>query len=173
MKYFDALKEAMYWLGHQPNTIFLGQSVACPGTAMFKTLDMPELFRRELPVIENTQLGMSIGLALEGFVPITVFPRLNFLLSATDQLVNHLDKLTLLGHNKKVIVRSSIGSEIPLWPGHQHCGDFTDGLKLLCPNIEVVRLDTADMILPAYKLAYERLDNKSSLLIEWADKLND
>ena len=37
MKYFDELKRSMEWLAQQPNTIFIGQAVGCPGTAMFAT----------------------------------------------------------------------------------------------------------------------------------------
>ena len=38
MKYFDELKKSMDWLASKDNTIFLGQAVACPGTAMSNTL---------------------------------------------------------------------------------------------------------------------------------------
>ena len=38
-------------------------------------------------------MGMSIGLALNGYIPITCFPRFDFLILAFNQLVNHLDKI--------------------------------------------------------------------------------
>ena len=41
----------MTWLGKQPDTIFLGQSIAYPGNAIFKTLSgVPMDKRLELPV---------------------------------------------------------------------------------------------------------------------------
>ena len=38
MIYFDKLTEAMLYLGEQPNTVFIGQAVSVPGTAMYNTL---------------------------------------------------------------------------------------------------------------------------------------
>ena len=34
MKYFDELKRSMEWLGEQNDTLFLGQAVEYPGTAI-------------------------------------------------------------------------------------------------------------------------------------------
>ena len=70
----------------------------------------------------------------------------------------------------KVIIRTGIGSVNPLHPGPQHTGDFTEAFKLMCPNLNVVRLDNASMILPEYEKALERNDGVSSILIEWSDK---
>ena len=55
MKYFDELKKTMEWLGSKENTIFIGQAVEVPGTAMFNTLkDIEKTKRVELPVFEDT-----------------------------------------------------------------------------------------------------------------------
>ena len=79
MKYFDALTESMNWLGQKQDTIFIGQAVNCPGTVLFNTLkNVPESKRIELPVFEETQLGMSSGLCLTDYRPISIFPRWNF-----------------------------------------------------------------------------------------------
>src|ERR1700691_838803 len=70
MKYFDEMCRAMEFLAQDKRTIFLGQAVACPGTAMSNTLknvDPKKLL--ELPVTEEMQMGMSTGLALGGHVP--------------------------------------------------------------------------------------------------------
>ena len=130
----------------------------------------------ELPVEEEFQMGISIGMALSGFIPVSIFPRWNFLLLATNQIVNHLDKLkelTQLDTPGKVIIRTGIGSKNPLHPGPQHTGDFTDAFKLMCPNLNIVRLDRKEMIFEEYKKAFERTDGVSSILIEWSDKYND
>ena len=79
MNYFSELKRSMSWLAKQENTIFIGQAVEVPGTAMSNTLsdvDKEKLF--ELPVAEEMQMGLSLGLALEGHIPISIFPRWNF-----------------------------------------------------------------------------------------------
>jgi hypothetical protein len=36
----------------------------------------------ELPVAEEMQMGMTLGMALAGFVPVSIYPRWNFLLLA-------------------------------------------------------------------------------------------
>ena len=92
--YYNELCRAMQWLGSQKNTIFLGQAVECPGTGMSTTLkSVPTSKLLEMPVAEDMQMGMSIGLSLTGIVPISIYPRWNFLLLATNQIVNHLDKI--------------------------------------------------------------------------------
>lgn len=177
MRYFEELKRAMDCLAQDERTIFLGQAVACPGTAMANTLkDVPRRKLLEMPVTEEMQMGITNGLAVAGHVPVSVFPRWNFLLLAANQLVNHLDKLALLsqgGYRPKVIIRTGIGSERPLHPQHQHIGDFTAAFRLLCPNIEVIRLEEPDEVFPAYQKALEREDGKNTILVEYGDYYNE
>src|ERR1700756_2370033 len=95
-QYFEELCKAMSLLALQPNTLFIGQAVRYPGTAMYNSLShLPEYKRLELPVAEDMQMGMATGLSLAGYLPICIYPRINFLLLATNQLVLHLDKLPL------------------------------------------------------------------------------
>jgi hypothetical protein len=39
--------------------------------------------------------------------------------------------------------------------------------------MNIVRLDSPEMIFEEYQKAYERSDGTSTLLIEWSDKYND
>ena len=48
MAYFDELTKAMSWLGSQEDTIFVGQAVEYPGTAMFNTLKSVPAAKLEL-----------------------------------------------------------------------------------------------------------------------------
>ena len=173
MKYFDEIKSSMEWLARDPRTVFIGQAVEVPGTAMSNTVkDIPIARRIEIPVAEELQMGMSIGLALQGQVPVSIYPRWNFLLLAANQLVNHLDKLGVMsngGYQPRVIIRTSIGSQRPLHPQFQHIGDFTDAFRLICTTVEVIRLDEPDQIFPAYERALLRDDGRSTLLVEWGD----
>lgn len=173
-KYKEEVIRAMKYLAAHEKTIFLGQQVAYPGNAIYGTLaEIPKDKKLELPVFEEVQIGMSTGLALEGFIPISIFPRFNFLLLAANQLVNHLDKIRIISNDKlkpKVIIKVMIGSERPLDPHVQHKGDFTDAFKLLLKNnVEVIRLDEAEQIFPAYQHALERTDGKSTVIIEYGD----
>ena len=173
MKYFDELKRSMTWLGEQPNTMFLGQAVEYAGTAMTNTLvnvDRSKLL--EMPVNEDMQMGITLGIALNGTVPISIYPRWNFLILAANQIVNHLDKIKLMsdgGYTPKVIIRTGIGSQRPLHPQHQHIADFTAGFRALCDYVDIIRLDEPNQIFEAYKYAYERTDNRPTILVEWGD----
>ena len=177
MKYFDELKKSMEWLGEKESTFFVGQAVEVPGTAMFNTLkDVPQKKRLELPVFEDTQMGMSIGMALTGKKIISIFPRWNFLLCATNQLVNHLDKLPLISEgevNPSLIIRTSVGSQRPLFPGHQHIGNMSDGFKKILNTVEIIELNEPNQIFKSYKKAYDRKDGKSTLIVEFGDYYNE
>ena len=163
----------MNFLSSKPECIFIGQAVEVQGTGISDTLsevDPSKLI--EFPVEEDFQLGVSIGLALKGYVPISIFPRWNFLLLAVNQLLNHLDKLKVMtGQDNpgKVLIRTAIGSENPLYPGPQHTGDFSDAFKRVVTSINVVRLENSSEIFEQYKYAFERQDGISTLLVELPD----
>ena len=179
----------MEYLSTDNRVLFMGQAVAYAGTGMSNTLkDIPKDKLLELPVAEEMQMGMSLGMALNGVIPVSIYPRWNFLLCAVSQLVNHVDKLPLMSNYKgkalgtlghigcykgKVIIRTSIGSERPLHPQHQHIGDYTDAFKLMCKTVEVIRLDEPDQIFPAYERALLRDDNRSTILVEYGDYYNE
>lgn len=175
--YQNELSKSMEMLALDNRVVFIGQSVSVAGTAMRNTLlNVEQAKLLELPVDEDFQMGMANGLALAGFIPISIFPRWNFLLLATNQIVNHLDKLGEITNNiipPKVIIRTGIGSENPLDPGPQHTGDYTEAFKLMCPNLNIVKLDNAEKIFFEYKLALERDDGVSTILVEWGDKYNE
>ena len=162
--YKGALSQAMEALARDPRVVFLGQGVLAEGTFMSTTLQgVPESKRIELPVMEETQLGMSIGMALTGLVPVSIFPRWNFLILAANQLVNHLDKMGL-----PVIVRVGVGSSQPLDPGPQHTSDFTEAFRLMMPNTYFARLEHATDVVAEYRQALER--RGPSVLVEIADR---
>ena len=177
MKYFDELKKSMEWLGEQNDSFFIGQAVEVPGTAMFNTLkDIKPDKRLEVPVFEDTQMGMSIGMALTGQRIISIFPRWNFLLCATNQLVSHLDKLPTITEgevNPNLIIRTSVGSQRPLFPGHQHIGNMSEAYRKMLSNVEIIELEEPEDIFDSYKKAYERDDGKSTLLVEFGDYYNE
>ena len=83
---------------------FIGQAVEVPGTAMSNTLsDVPKNKLLELPVAEEMQMGMTLGLAMDGNIPISIFPRWNFLLYGMNQLINHIDKYSVMTGKKKIL----------------------------------------------------------------------
>lgn len=165
--YRDELRRAMEMVAAHPRAVFLGQSVVAGGTAMSGTLaGVPAEQRIEMPVFENTQMGISVGLALAGWLPVSVYPRINFLLEATGQLVQHLDALPAMGFTPRVLVRTAVAHGYPLDPGPQHLGDYSAALRALLRTVKVVRLTRADEVVPAYQRAAERPG--ATVLVEYA-----
>jgi pyruvate/2-oxoglutarate/acetoin dehydrogenase E1 component len=173
MRYLEEVKRAMAFLAEDDRTIFIGQSVAYPGNAIYGSLkDIPAAKKLELPVFEETQMGLSTGLALEGFVPVSIFPRFNFLLLAANQLVNHLDKIPHISHGgmqPKVIIKVMVGSARPLDPGIQHKGNFIEAFRKLVDSVIIEDLTEPGLIFPAYERALVRNDGKSTILVEYGD----
>ena len=176
-KYFDELKKSMEFLGNKNDTIFIGQAVEVPGTAMSNTLkNIPRNKLLELPVAEEMQMGITLGLAMNNDISISIFPRWNFLLLAMNQLINHLDKINIMsndGFSVKTIIRTSVGSQRPLHPQHQHVGDFTEEVKKMCTNIDVVKLNEPKEIFYSYEKALNRKDGRSTILVEYGDYYNE
>lgn len=167
--YRDEITRAMQMLSENEHVLFLGQTVGYPGSRFtYGTLEAIHQSRRiELPIMEETQMGICIGLALQGYIPVSVYPRFDFLLLALNQLINHLDKCQTMSQGQfmpKVIIRTIVGSTEPLHPGPQHCQDYTDALRRMVTNIEVVRLQNIEDIMPAYHDALE--GSRSTVLIE-------
>lgn len=170
MSYFSELCRAMQMLASDPSVIFVGQAVVYHGTAMHRTfegIDPRKLV--EFPVAEDLQLGFCTGLSLTGHLPVCIYPRWNFLLLATNQLVLHLDKLSVYsGFRPKVLIRTAVASGNPLNPGPQHLGDFTDAFKCMLKTVDVETIREEDDVIPAYRRALRR--RGSTLLVEMTEK---
>ena len=175
MNYREELTKSMTLLGENEKTIFLGQSILYKGTAMFNTLkNVPNSKKIEMPVAEELQMGMSIGLSLQGFIPVSIFPRFDFMLRCMDSLINHLDKIESLSEGEfrpKVIIRTSVGAKKPLNPGLQHCQDYTEALEKMCTNIQIVQLLEPCDVFRFYKAALNDafIRNKSTILVEYGE----
>lgn len=169
MTYFEAVRAAMARLAQEPESVFLGQSVRYEANALFRTLpDVPMEKRIEMPVAEDLQMGVSIGLAMAGFLPVSIFPRWDFLLLAANQLVNHLDKWPTL---PKVIIRTTVGARYPRDSGPQQTQDHTAAFRLMLRNVEVIELPSKWDVIRGYRRA---LDAKGSVLVvERQDLYND
>lgn len=175
MHYFKELKKSMEYLSKNKNVIFIGQAVQCPGTAISGTLKGVNKSKLlEMPVAEEMQMGMTIGLIMKGYIPVSIFPRWNFLLLSINQLVNHLDKFSYMTnnfYNSKAIIRTSIGSTKPLHPQCQHVGDFSNSIKKMLTSVKIVKLSYSNQIFSEYKKALER--KESTILVEFGDYYNE
>src|SRR3990167_7475318 len=166
MGFSEAVNAAMLMLAADERTLFVGQSVAYDGATMYHSLrGVPAEKRLEMPVIEDFQLGFCLGLSLRGRIPISIYPRMDFLLLAMNHLVLHLDRFCEMGDFRpKVIVRTRVGPTKPLNAGPQHTGNYTEAFDLMLRNVDVVELNHADDVMPCYRDALESLF--STLVVE-------
>ena len=67
----------------------------------------------------------------------------------------------------KVIVRVAVGAKKPIDGGSQHTQDFTESIKNMLTDTEVVELIEPNQIFQTFKDAYNR--NGSTVVVEWGD----
>jgi pyruvate/2-oxoglutarate/acetoin dehydrogenase E1 component len=154
-QYKDTLITAMNNLAELDETIYIGQQIVYAGNPMSTTLiNVPKEKMIEVPVMEETQMGMTLGLAIMGKTVISFYPRWDFLISAANQLINHVDKFELMtGKKVNIFIRVGKGADTPLDPGHQHKANYIEQFKTMCPNIEIHDLKTWQDVELSYNYA--------------------
>jgi len=145
MKYKEELIRSMEYLSQDDRTIFVGQTTEFKGNALYGTLvNVPMDKRIEMPVAEDLQMGFCTGLALNGYIPVSFFPRMDFMMCGMNQLVNHLDKFEIMTegmHRPRQIIRTAVGSTSPLDGGVQHTQNHINGFRKILTNVDIVELD--------------------------------
>lgn len=171
MNYLDEVDRGMQLLANS-NTIIIGQAVSYKGHAITRQAQFwNEEKRIETPVAEEMQTGIALGMSLNGEIPVSIYPRMNFLICAANQLLNHLDKWELMNAGTPhVILKSVIGSSYPLNPGHQHQANWANEINSMCEKINVYNLLYPHQIYQAYE---KSINNTGvHLIIEHGDLYN-
>jgi pyruvate/2-oxoglutarate/acetoin dehydrogenase E1 component len=165
--YKDELSKAMTFLAQKEDTIFIGQQIVYAGNPMSTTLtEVPKEKMIELPVMEETQMGISLGLAITGKTVISFYPRWDFLVSAANQLINHADKFeNMTGKQANIIIRVGVGSTNPLDPGIQHRNDYTKEFKSILQFTKIWELKNPNDIYKIYTDAYN--EGGVHIIVEW------
>lgn len=160
-----------YWtkkIAALENSLFIGQQVVSED--FYGTLKDISLSKRiEMPVAEDMQTGIAIGLALQGFLPVSIYQRMDFLPRAADQIINHLDLFSKISRgqfNPKVIIRTTVGTTKPLDVGLQHSKDLTE-LFRTAVEFPIFNPRTPSGIDEAYKHAIR--SDKSCMIIEYQE----
>ncbi len=170
--YHAELCKQMNLLAKDPKVIFLGQQVGVED--FYGTLkDIPPEIRIEMPVAEELQMGMSIGLALQGYKPVSIYQRMDFLPRACDQIVNHLDLLEHLSKGRfipGVIIRVTVGATKPLDVGKQHNKNLIAAFKKMV-NFTVVEVKTPGQVDAYYDIARQSI--RPIMIVEHQDLYND
>lgn len=167
--YKDELTKAMKFLAEKDDTIFIGQQIVYAGNPMSTTLgNVPKEKMIEVPVMEETQMGMSLGLAMTGKTVVTFYPRWDFLVSAANQLINHADKFEhMTGKTANILIRVGVGSKDPLDPGIQHRNDYSKEFQSILQFTKVHELKKVEDIYKIYTESYEK--GGVHILVEWPE----
>lgn len=97
LNYGQAICEAhRYLLSRYPEVFVLGQGVWSPWYVGNSMVDLDKDFGHEriidTPISESTCTGVAIGASLCGYRPIILHPRIDFMVLATDPIVNQAAK---------------------------------------------------------------------------------
>ena len=143
MKYREEMTKALVKAMHDdPKTLMLGEGVADPKGIFGTTLEASRMFPErviETPLSENMMTGACLGLALEGWKPIFVHARCDFMLLAMEHLVNSVAKWRAVHHDKPftLVMRGLIGRGWGQGPNHSQAFHsmfaHVPGLRVLYP----------------------------------------
>ena len=94
ISYVQAINETLHQMIERDTSVFLiGQGVTSPWYVGTTTVGLIDRFGPEriidTPVSENGVTGVAIGAALAGMRPVLVYPRMDFMYYAMDQIANH------------------------------------------------------------------------------------
>jgi pyruvate dehydrogenase E1 component beta subunit len=92
--YAQAINETLTQLMESDNNVFLiGQGITSPWYVGSTTIGLLDRFGAkrviDTPVSENVVTGVAVGAALAGKHPILMYPRMDFMYYALDQVANH------------------------------------------------------------------------------------
>ena len=108
LKYSNGIRDAFeYLLSRYDDCVVMGQGLWSPWYVGSSMNDLEHQFGKhrilDTPVSENGSTGMALGAALTGSKAIVVHPRMDFMILATDQIVNQAAKWqSMLGGGIKI-----------------------------------------------------------------------
>jgi pyruvate/2-oxoglutarate/acetoin dehydrogenase E1 component len=178
LTYADGIRSAfVYLLKTYPNVFAIGQGLWSPWYVGSTMTDLDKEFGRnrviDSPVCELTTTGAALGASLFGYRPIVIHPRIDFMLLATDQIVNQAAKWChMLGGQASpaLVIRGIInrGGE----QGAQHSQALhswfahVPGLRVVMP---ATALDARDLLIAATLCDDPVLYIDDRWLYDWSD----
>jgi pyruvate dehydrogenase E1 component beta subunit len=142
----EALRDAMAEEMRRDDDVFvMGEDVAVFQGSFKVTEGLLDEFGekrvRDMPISENTIVGMGVGAAMGGLRPIVEIMTVNFALLAMDQIVNHAAAIPyMFGGQVRVplVIRMPGGGGHQLGPTHSHSFEALflqiPGLLVACPS---------------------------------------
>ncbi|NMH98229.1 alpha-ketoacid dehydrogenase subunit beta [Pseudonocardia sp. K10HN5] len=132
-------------MARDPKVVLLGEDIADPAGGVFKvskglSTKYGTARVRATPIVEQSIVGTSVGLALGGYRPVAEIMFFDFITMAMDQLVNHAAKFRYMSGGATptpITVRTVVGSSRF---GAQHAQSLeawfmhTPGVKVVMPS---------------------------------------
>lgn len=172
MSYKAELTKAMEALAADRSNVFIGYGITT-GYALGTLKGVPKEQLIETPVAENLMASAAIGMSLAGFKPVVYVERSDFLLNASDAIVNHLNWMNAISGGEfspAVIIRVTVGNRMkPLFTGFTHTQNFASAFRKML-SFPVIELTSAEQIETVYSAARHAQDRgESSLIFEFKD----
>ena len=143
MKYSEAMANGLvHAMRKDPKVMILGEGVTDPKGIFGTTLEAARLFPDrtvETPLSENMLTGACVGLALEGWKPVMVHARVDFMMLAMEHLINTAAKWRSIhrGRPFAFVVRALVGRGWGQGPNHSQALHamfaHVPGLRVLYP----------------------------------------
>jgi 2-oxoisovalerate dehydrogenase E1 component len=144
-RFVDAIKEGLHQsMIKHPNLVLMGQDIAEYGGAFKITEGFVAEFGKErvrnTPLCESAVVGVSLGLALEGYKSVMEMQFADFVTVGFNQIINNLAKIHYRwGQNADVVIRMPTGAGVGAGPFHSQSNEawfvHTPGLKVVYPSI--------------------------------------
>jgi 2-oxoisovalerate dehydrogenase E1 component beta subunit len=129
-------------LADDPRVVVLGEDVGANGGVFRATDGLQQRFGEErvmdTPLAETVLAGMSVGLAAQGFRPVTEFQFMGFIYPALDEVINHAGRLRNRTRGRltcPLVFRAPMGAGIH---APEHHSESTEALFAHIPGIRVV-----------------------------------
>ena len=143
MTFIQAVNDALaIMLEDNSNVILMGEDIGKNGGVFRATDGLQERFGEirvmDTPLSEAGFIGAAIGMAVNGFIPITEIQFLGFIYPAYEQIMTHASRLRMrtLGHfTVPMVIRAPYGAGVRA--PEIHC-DSTEALFTHMPGIKVV-----------------------------------
>jgi pyruvate/2-oxoglutarate/acetoin dehydrogenase E1 component len=148
LSYGSAINEAFTQLLEQdPSVLLIGQGLYSPWYVGSSMVELEKKFGTarviDTPVSENATTGIGIGAAMAGMRPVVIHPRMDFMVLATDQILNQAAKAHYMfggSINVPMVIRGIINR------GGEQAAQHSQALQSLymhIPGLKVVMPSTA------------------------------
>ncbi len=146
ISFAEAIRESIrYVMRKNKNVVILGEGVDDPKGIEGTVLGLYKEFGKkrviDLPLAENGCMGVAIGASIAGLLPIVIHQRMDFMLLAMDQIINHAGKWHYMFGGKQnipLVIKCTVGQGWGM--GAQHSQSLqaffvhSPGIKVVMPS---------------------------------------